>query len=521
MKYAFWTLATVLVLVRVPSLVEPAGADQGLYTYVGQCILHGELPYRDAWDQKPPAIHYTYAALFAIWPHDSSIAAADLAAAAAIALLLVFIGRRATDAPGAGELAALVFLLFANPAFTRLGGIRTRAQCETFIALAVTGALALLAIRAERGTRARALGAGLLLGLGCLYKYNAVVYLGVAAVAWQAWKATRRRAQQAALILAGCLLPCLVMLIGFLRAGALDDLFQATVTYNLRYSGSTYTGVAGAAGYLLSFPIQHARTDALWFLGGLSCAALLVGGWRRPGSIVAVAWAVAACLAIAWNGSRGLPQYFVQAGPALALAAGLAGTLAWRTVGPVVRLAGIIVLAVAVGRITDFAKPIDYFRHDVGYAAGGLSRTEFLQRFGRYASDDKFSALAVAQLGDYLAARTDSTDRIYVFGFSPGAYVKAGRQSASRFFWSRPIVYEFLAGRPRYGPAGLLADLERTRPAFVVLERHDEAMEQIDSASYFLGRPDLATWLSAGYVPAGELEDYLLWQRRDLSRPQR
>ena len=42
-----------------------------------------------------------------------------------------------------------------------------------------------------------------------------------------------------------------------------------------------------------------------------------------------VVWVAAACLSIAINGSRGLPQYFVQANPALALAAGWGGMLAW------------------------------------------------------------------------------------------------------------------------------------------------------------------------------------------------
>ena len=60
-RHAAWLLLIVLVMVRLPSLVQPAGADQDLYAYVGQAITRGGLPYVDAWDQKPPAIHYTYA----------------------------------------------------------------------------------------------------------------------------------------------------------------------------------------------------------------------------------------------------------------------------------------------------------------------------------------------------------------------------------------------------------------------------------------------------------------------------
>ena len=44
-------VAGALLVLRVPSLAQPMGPDQGLYAYVGDRILHGELAYRDAWDQ--------------------------------------------------------------------------------------------------------------------------------------------------------------------------------------------------------------------------------------------------------------------------------------------------------------------------------------------------------------------------------------------------------------------------------------------------------------------------------------
>src|SRR5262245_38356831 len=116
MRVVFWLLFALLVLVRVPSLAQPAGGDQGLYAYVGQRILHGEVPFRDAWDQKPPGVHYTYALMWAIWPDERVVAAADLLAAVATALVLWRLGARLGEGPWAGELAALLFLLLGNPA---------------------------------------------------------------------------------------------------------------------------------------------------------------------------------------------------------------------------------------------------------------------------------------------------------------------------------------------------------------------------------------------------------------------
>src|SRR5262245_5043963 len=96
--------AALLVLLRLPSLVQPMGADQALYAYVGERILDGGLPYRDAWDQKPPAIHFLYAALRAVSHADAVVPAADLAAAAATAWILYLLGTK-LGARGTGAIA--------------------------------------------------------------------------------------------------------------------------------------------------------------------------------------------------------------------------------------------------------------------------------------------------------------------------------------------------------------------------------------------------------------------------------
>ena len=79
--------AALLVVLRLPSLVQPMGADQSLYAYVGERMRAGGLPYRDAWDQKPPAIHFVYAGLRSVWGSDAIVPFGDLAAAACVAVV--------------------------------------------------------------------------------------------------------------------------------------------------------------------------------------------------------------------------------------------------------------------------------------------------------------------------------------------------------------------------------------------------------------------------------------------------
>jgi hypothetical protein len=511
----FLALACVLVILRLPSLVQPMGGDQGLYAYVGERILAGELPYVDAWDQKPPAVHVTYAVLRAIWPHDSVVAAADLIAAMTVAWMLVALGGVLVR-PVTGQVAALLFLFLSNPAFARLGGVAVRAQAETFIAVVVTGAFLLLLRPGASAWRLAA--AGVLFGLAITFKYNMAVY-ALAGAVMLALAPRRPETSPAGALVSmglGALIPVAALLVFFASRGALTDLYQATITYNVEYSGETYAGPLDALGYLLTFPVQHARVDALWLVGGAGSAVLTAAApWGRD-RLIAPVWVGAACVAIAINSSRGLPQYFVQAGPALALAAAWAGTLLWSR-RSLVNLAALALVGYGVWRVNNFQKLVENTRHDARYVMGAMSREDHLARYGE-PNVRKYSAIAVERLADYLRAHTAQADPVLVFGFSPGAYVKADRVSASRFFWSRPVIAGFNEGVEGYGASGLLADLERRPPALIALQQVDWLNDVDNSAQYFTSHPLLGVWLRTRYTPADGPEGFDIWQRREPHR---
>ena len=60
-----WILIGVSVLfffLRFPSIIEPYWyGDEGIYEVVGQAMDHGELLYRNIWDNKPPLLYIVYA----------------------------------------------------------------------------------------------------------------------------------------------------------------------------------------------------------------------------------------------------------------------------------------------------------------------------------------------------------------------------------------------------------------------------------------------------------------------------
>ena len=523
----------LLVAMRLPSLAQPAGGDQSLYLYSGKRVVDGAVPYRDVWDQKPPAIAFVYAFLWRLGPNESVVAAADLVVAGLVAWLLVILGRRLFS-PGAGYAAAAVFLLFGDPWLQRLSGLNVRAQGETFISLAVTAALVLSTSRIRKPWHLPM--AGVWLAIAFWLKYNALAFavpVALAAVISPAGPSgPSRRLGDLGAIALGFALVSLCAVAYFGMNGALTDLWRATIEYNVRYSSETYTGLAEVVQYVGTFPFERARVDAIWFLGGLGALFLLLDlkqQQRRGPALIVLAWLTAAVISIAVNGSRGLPQYFVQAFPALAMAAAGGLSLAWQR--PLVwRVAIAVVLLAAAWRVGD--EPTSRFvprlgglpqlvanlRFDLDGWLGRIDRRTYLERFGGTGEDGKFSALAVDDLAALVRGSTRPGETVYVFGFaSGGVHVKGERQSASRFFWSRPVVLEFGAPAPGYGSAGLLEDLQKRQPALVALQKRDWRIGEPNvpnSIEFFMNNPSLRAWLEAGYVPEQDGVVFSVWRRK-------
>ena len=105
----------------------------------------------------------------------------------------------------------------------------------------------------------------------------------------------RRIALLVMLITAGFALVSVLFLGYFAAHGALTDLWLATISYNLQYSSETYTGFRGLLDYL-TFPIERARLDLLWYLGGIGAVVLILTERRNLHTWVALGWIAAACL---------------------------------------------------------------------------------------------------------------------------------------------------------------------------------------------------------------------------------
>jgi hypothetical protein len=240
-------------------------------------------------------------------------------------------------------------------------------------------------------------------------------------------------------------------------------------------------------------------------------------------------WLTASIVAAAANGTRVYSTYFQQCLPPLALVAGLvaagrdpasararwryaafAAVLligAWR-----VQKAGVIervstAMAADLGQCQCFAAPLDR-----------QSRLEYLGRFGSYASGRGFSARANAELTDYLLAHRPISaahpngERVYIFGMAPGVYFTSGLMPAQRFLWIGPAASNLLPD-PSFTLDTVAADLERTRPGFIILERNNRDSLLGWRAEERFTVPAMQRVLEQ-YAQVAEIEDFVLYRRR-------
>ena len=315
------------LVVRLPSIAEPLGIDQGLLSSAAQQMARGQLLYRDIFDQKPPGIYLTYLAAFSVFGwNPASVAWLDLAASALIALLLYAVVRELADGV-MGAAAAAVYSTLTIPSWLyRHGGFLERSVAETFITVLV-GMAAWCAARLVRGgSRWWSLGLGLFGGAAVMYKPNAGGYF-VALLIWTLLYDQRDRSRAIGVTLsaiaAAAIVP-LATLAWFWIDGVLPEARVALIDFNRAYVATGFSAERYGVDFSKAVWLRM-KTDPLWAAGGL---ASLAAAWdfartRRlaPVPALAIAWGAAAALAIVVNGARLFNSYFIQALAPLAILA--------------------------------------------------------------------------------------------------------------------------------------------------------------------------------------------------------
>ncbi len=449
-----FALLAVLLAITVLNQSNPGrktpARDYGIYLYGGAQILKGNLPYQSAWDHKPPGVFYMGALGLAlgggtrwgVWAVEA------LCLLAAIAISFGFM--RKIWGTGAALAGLLAWTYGLN--WTLEGGNLTEEYPLPlhFLALALFPAL----VQREH-KKWPDFVMGLLFSLCFLFRpNNAVVEAAILVTVFIA-RLTRRDARgllsQFFWIGLGAALPLAVTAAYFQAHGLLQDLLDASVLFNLVYSGTPLSA---------SSPFERAADllgPALWMaVAGYGVAAWRL--WRGE----AQPW-LYALLLIGWPmvifmsdpARRNYAHYYMNWLPFTGLLAGLAFHAVQRLLlprlkpSPALRLASLatailLVLAffISNGMVQDYQKVLRRIREQ------GVAGSE-----------------ARSDLAIYINAHTQPGDKVLFWGGYPNENYMSRRDAPVAEIVYPLYLESEIAHRLEQR---FLNELETNRPAVIV-----------------------------------------------------
>jgi hypothetical protein len=432
-------------------------------------VRHGATLYSGAWDNKPPLIYYTYAAVQSVFGtgvlplHATAMAFVLLAQAAVIGIaLLLFDGWRAALA------GAIFAFLLCTPLIE--GDL---AMTETFMVLPVTLAVLLFTWSELRAVRAAGLfvGVGFLLGIAVGYKQVAV--FDGAAIVVMLWllHAPRDRAHAARSIVA--------IAAGFaIPQGALALLFLATGAF-----GAYWYAVVGSLGLYARLGPQvgfFARLAA--YIPALLVITVLVYRERRGERVdmrsFPALWLSFALIGVT-SSAFGFPHYLQQGVAPLALTIvslpfALPRDLTYKAA---LGVAGVLVFAVVFGQFgytyhhRKQLHPVRYYETFFSHQWGTMNNVEYTDRFDG-------SALTVNDVSAMLR-RDGAGNTLFIWSEQlPWVYADTGMRNPTPYYTS------FLGDRIPGARDEIMRDLRADPPVYIVVSEH--AYAPLDELRPFL-----------------------------------
>jgi hypothetical protein len=516
-------------LVRIPSLTQPLGPDQGIMSVIGKGILEGKLPYKDFWEMGSPAVFFTYALIFKIFgTRMAAVPVADLLVSMLTTYLIFLIAKTVWN-EYAGYAGTLLFAFLGNGVRLGMhsggdiafGTFWYVSQRETFMLPLITaGFYFLLRSDTSRHRFLWLMGSGLLGGLAVMYKFPGMIIflcIPVYLIASAGAKGIRRFSvemlKRNLALGAGFSLAFIPFLFFFWSKGALGEMTDVIFGYVASVYGGAETNYPG----LIKTALTRARFIAeenfiIWILFLVSSLHILVVE-RRKENMLMVGWG---CTALVFLVSHReffgyhflmlLPPFCALSGYGLVRILG--PTLRWRRVLAAEPEKAFTIFALIANLA--FFTTLNYLHYTkfYYYVTGKISQEMYYSYFTAYPKHD-FSFPADYAVARYIEGRTGKDDCIVTMGGTDAVIIfLSNRMPASRFIFSWVLFqgrHSEVERATRYRQE-FLRDLRKNQPRYVV---------SIGSMERFGKFRDIYSYISEHYSLEKEFpDDRLVYGRR-------
>ncbi len=533
---ADWILLGMVSLVAAFALLQLMlmgfGRDQGIYAVVANSVLRGEMPYRDAWDFKPPGIFVIYTVAQAIFgANEWGIRLIEVISFASLVPLMGVFARRFFGDVRMGWVAgALAIWIQAQLEFWHT------AQPESFGGVLAIAAMVICThpVKLEGpGARwkpwVRWFAAGLFFGAAGLMKPH-LLGVPVVAAGHAAWRLRllgipwKRQLGSFVAVGMGSVTTLALCLLWFFLRGALSDLHHTLFIFAPGYAATTWEPQFF---FYYTYSALHGAAMGFSAIAGVGIV-LSIGAKHRFSREKEGLWLIAAAafpqiLGIAIQ-SKFFPYHYGSVLPFCSL---LAAPGLWKlwlytqrlpVFGPTLFVLGLLAASHARTATRDLSQTfVDRsWERTTAFVSGDSTRREQIDAHLYTVADVDYGANL--QVARWIANHTSPQDTVYIWGFEPHIYFAANRRSASKFIYNvaQRVAWENQGSRDE-----LIRELSTDPPRVLVVERGDVfpivTGNNQDSASALREFPALERFIRERYVFGKSIQDFDLYVYRSSS----
>jgi 4-amino-4-deoxy-L-arabinose transferase-like glycosyltransferase len=472
---------------RMTFLHEPFERDEGFYAYIGQVILHGDIPYRDAIDIKPPAVFYINAVAISLFGNTSEGIRLFTACYSLFTVVAVFLCASDCRGERAGLLAALVYGIYSSAPYIHGSSSNT----EVFLALPLVLSAWLFLKWLDSGKQRHLVLSGFCGAAAMLIKPVALTLVVLVSIFLCLHRSSRNNFRVLVRNQACFFAPALVLavfVIGYFYShDALEDFLYWTVQFTgTRYRTAGFPGprfltVVDYLSWELLLPILVATPTAVW---------LLARG-RGVKSVFVVMMLPAACIAVCLPG-KFFPHYFLLLLPPLAILTGIGLSILMEKVN---RMNLFILFSVAFVFLCtvlhEYPLYFDFTPEEIS-----------MKKYGPVFKD----SVTIAR---YLKAGTSPGDYIFQWGFEPELYFLAERRSPVSILSS---IFVGWSEDPAEACRKMTDGIKRKKPKYIIIQPR---------WAKYTGEAEINEILAADYQFERKLAYASLFRRKDSLLPGR
>jgi hypothetical protein len=424
-------------ILRLPSLFEPLWyGDEGIYQVIGTSLNHGQLLYKQVFDNKPPLLYWLYSLLQS---DQFSIRLVSLIFGVLSVWMFFLLAKKLFENAKNNNLAYLTTIIF-----TVLFGLPSLegniANAENFMLLPIITSAFLIV------NQKKFFIAGLLLGLAFLFKIVAVFDLSAFLVFYFILNFNHFRKEfKLFTIIIGFILPILLVSLYFIINNSFIDFIRAAFISNVSYV--SYGNNIGSLPVLLFIKL---------IVLGLFLLFLFARRKNINHNLLFILVWFAFSLFNAFFSQRPYTHYLLVLIPSLSLMTGLLiFDKKYQKFTAVIFLIALFAVVKGFG-IPRFNKSIDYYQNFLSFAVGGKTMNSYQNFFDRRTPFDY-------EIARFIRPNLTKDDTIFIWGNNAQLYQLVGAVALTKY-----VVAYHISGY-KDGFTSTQTSLEKTKPKFIVV----------------------------------------------------